>query len=208
MPSAPPAAEEVAITRAFRRLAGEAGACRACPAICPGSAVLGAHNGPIPCDWLFVGEAPGRLGAARTGIPFDGDEAGRRFTLLLAEAGLHRDQVFVTNAVLCLPLDGGKRNRRPSAAEVANCASFLARTIALVQPTVVVAMGAVALAALGRIEPHGLRLSHASGRPASWLGRTLVPVYHPGRRAELHRLWDPQVADWRALPALASRTRT
>lgn len=176
-----------------------ASACRACPCVAPGTAVLGAPNGPVPCDWLFVGEAPGRLGAARTGVPFHGDESGRRFERLLAEAGLSRGQVFVTNAVLCLPCDGRGRNRTPSMAEVANCSAFLARTIDAVSPRVVVSLGAVALAALGYIEPHDLRLRDAAGTPVPWRGRVLVPLYHPGRQAALHRPWETQLADWRAL---------
>lgn len=187
-----------AVNDQWHRRCTEAACCRMCPGVEPKSAVLGPANGPVPCDWLFVGEAPGRLGAGRTGVPFNGDKAGRRFEALLAEAGLDRSEVFVTNAVLCLPLDDGGRNRRPRYSEVANCLGHLRRTVEVVRPRIVVAMGAVALEALGRIEPHGLSLRFAA-QPVAWYGRTLVAVYHPGWRAEAHRAWEHQRADWRRL---------
>jgi len=161
--------------------------------------VLGAGNGPLPCDVLFVGEAPGRRGAGRTGVPFSGDESGRRFDLLLTKAGLRRDAVFITNAVLCLPLDALGRNRRPAAREVAACSKHLAATLGAVKPSLVVTLGAVGLAAVGCIEPHGLALRADVGRCVAWCGRTLVPLYHPGRQAQLHRAWDRQLEDWQLL---------
>lgn len=183
----------------LERIAAAATACRLCPRVREGSAAAGAAGGKPGAAWLFVGEAPGRLGAGRTGIPFLGDEAGRRFESLLAEAGLVREAVFVTNALLCLPLDAAGRNRTPGARELRACAPFLAATIAAMSPAVVVALGAVALRALGAIDPHGLSLAGDAGRRVPWGGRELVALYHPSRQAELHRPWAEQVADWRAL---------
>jgi uracil-DNA glycosylase family 4 len=180
-------------------------ACRLCPSVVPGSAVLGVANGPAPCDILMLGEAPGRLGAGRTGVPFSGDESGRRFELLLAEAGLTRADVFVSNAILCLPLDAAGRNRRPSAPELANCGTHLEATLAAVHARLVVPLGATALAALERIEVHGLTLATAVATPHPWRGATLFPLYHPGRQAQLHRPWPQQLTDWRALAAAATQ---
>jgi uracil-DNA glycosylase family 4 len=163
---------------------------------------LGATNGPSRARVLFVGEAPGRYGAGRSGVPFHGDESGRRFEALLAFAGLARDDVFVTNAVLCNPLDASGRNRRPKASEVAQCGAFLRRQIEVVDPEVVVALGVVALEALGRIESHGVTLRDGCGRPVGWMGRRLVALYHPGRRALVHRDEASQREDWRRLGEL------
>jgi uracil-DNA glycosylase family 4 len=169
---------------------------------------LGATNGPPSARVLFVGEAPGRYGAGRSGVPFHGDEAGRRFESLLAEAGLTRDGVFVTNAVLCNPLDASGRNRRPKASEVTRCGPFLRRQIEVIDPAVVVALGIVALQALDRIEPHGATLREACGRPVEWLGRRLVALYHPGRRALVHRDEALQRDDWRMLGSYYRGSRT
>jgi uracil-DNA glycosylase family 4 len=189
----------------FDALVADVQACFACDCMAH-CHTLGATNGPPRARVMLVGEAPGRYGAGRSGVPFRGDEAGRRFESLLAVAGLTREDVFVTNAVLCNPLDASGRNRRPKASEVERCGAFLQRQIELVEPEVVVALGVVALEALGHIEPHGLTLREGCGRAVEWLGRRLVPLYHPGRRALVHRDEASQREDWRRLGAEVSAT--
>ena len=161
-----------------------------------------------------MGEAPGRLGAGRTGVPFLGDRSGERLEALLGEAGLGRGEVFITNAVLCNPLteptpaDGERRNRRPRVSEVRECQPYLEGTLAAVGAPVVAALGGVALGALRRIEPHGVtRLVEEAGRPREWGGRTLVPLVHPSPRTQGRRSWAEQVGDWRALGELVRGTR-
>jgi DNA polymerase len=166
------------------------------------SHVLGPGNGPATARVLFVGEAPGRLGAGRTGIPFVGDESGRRFDALLALAGLSRDDVFITNALLCNPVDGEGRNRRPGVGDIERCLPFLRGQIDAVEPAVVVALGGVALDALRRIEIHEALLARDCGRAIGWYERSLVPLYHPGRRALVHRPETLQQDDWRRLGLL------
>jgi uracil-DNA glycosylase family 4 len=151
---------------------------------------------------MFAGEAPGRLGAGRTGIPFSGDTAGARFERLLAEARLSRADIFVTNAALCLPLDMQGHNRRPAATEIAACSAWLDATISAVRPALVVALGGVALGALGRIEPHGLSLGQDAGRVVPWRRTRLTALYHPAARAQAHRPWSLQVQDWQGLAAI------
>jgi uracil-DNA glycosylase family 4 len=190
-------------TDALDALIADVQACVACDSMAH-CHTLGPTNGPSRARVLFVGEAPGRYGAGRSGVPFHGDEAGKRFESLLAVAGLTRDEVFVTNAVLCNPLDASGRNRRPKAPEVALCSAFLRRQIEAVGPDVVVALGVVALDALARIEAHGLTLRDDCGRSVEWLGRCLVPLYHTGRRALVHRDEASQQEDWRGLGDLVT----
>ena len=166
--------------------------------------VLGHANGPLAARLLFVAEAPGRLGADVSGVPLTGDRAGRTFEALLAAGGFDRDKVFITNAVLCNPRDAGGRNDRPTGPEVANCGSHLSRLMAIVQPEWVVTLGAVALSAVRRIAPHGLVLARDVGRPVSWNGRRLVPLYHPGPRALIHRPLSAQQADYERIATLVA----
>lgn len=187
---------------AFDALCREAQACRRCPVMEGRRRVLSAANGRPGAAVMFVGEAPGRRGGERTGVPFSGDQTGRNFERLLEVAELRREDVFITNAVLCNPRDERGRNRPPARAELAACADFLARQMRVVDPLLVVPLGAVALAALDRVEPHGLRLREAVGRARSWRGRLLFPHYHPGPRAQLHRPFEAQREDFRALGAL------
>jgi uracil-DNA glycosylase len=188
-------------THAFAALCAEAAGCVACPRMTGRRRVLSDANGPVPARLVLVGEAPGRRGADRTGVPFSGDASGRALADLLEGAGIDRAGVFVTNAVLCNPRDAAGRNARPSPAELANCAGFLARQIALVDPEVIAPLGAVALAALERLHPHGRTLADA-GLPVKWNGRVLFPLFHPSPRARRHRSIERQRADFARLADL------
>ena len=191
--------------RRFTRLVRDVAACTACERVAH-SHVLGAANGPLDAGILFVAEAVGRRGGAITGVPLTRDVSGQRFNAFLALAGIDRAHVFITNAVLCNPLDDAGRNRPPSPAEVARCRPFLERALVLVRAPVVVALGRVALEALRAIEPHELELAPDVGRAAPWARRTLVPMYHPSRQSTLHRPQEAQEGDWRRLGELLRAT--
>ncbi len=170
-------------------------------------AVLSHANGDSRARILCVAEAPGRLGAARTGIPLAGDQSGRNFELLLAAAGLTRDDLFITNAVLCNPRDARGRNAAPTMREIRNCSPFLRRTIELVDPSLVIALGVVALKALALIEPHEIELRRDVAKPNRWGERILIGMYHPSPRAQLHRSLARQCNDFATLrPLLAELT--
>jgi uracil-DNA glycosylase family 4 len=187
-----------------RRVAG----CRRCAAMDGRRRVLGPLNGSIDARVLFVAEAPGRFGGDRTGVPLTADQSGRAFVRLLAATGLTRDDIFVTNAVLCNPRDGRGNNRTPRPGELANCADHLAETLALVAAPYVVSLGVVALRALDRIEAHGLVLRANVARPVPWRGRILVPLYHPGPQAMIHRPFARQEGDYVALGRLVRASAT
>src|ERR1051326_4652051 len=96
------------VEAAFQRLSREAARCRRCARLCDRCAVLSRQNGSLHPAVMFIAEAPGRRGADRTGIPLVGDLSGRNFDLLLAATGLTRDEIFITNAVLCNPREGDR----------------------------------------------------------------------------------------------------
>ena len=164
--------------------------------------LLSGANGSLDARVLFVAEAPGRFGGERTGVPLQSDQTGRNFIHLLATAGIARESVFVTNAVLCNPRDAQGRNAPPSATEIARCQPFLQRTIDIVAAPLVVALGRVALVALARLEAHDLELRRDVGRAIAWRGRILLPLYHPGPRAQIHRPLAKQEGDFAALATL------
>jgi uracil-DNA glycosylase len=184
---------------AFLHLVERVQKCRLCQRMDGRARVLGRTNGQVPCRVLFVAEAPGRLGADRTGRPLFGDRSGNDFERLLLAAGLERNEVFVTNAVLCNPRDENDRNARPLQREVRNCSHFLQETIELVDPTYVVALGTVALRALRAVASHGIVLSRDVGVPVRWHGRMLIPLYHPGARAQIRRPLTLQLDDYARL---------
>lgn len=184
----------------FDALAAEAAACRRCEAMCGRTAVLSERNGSVAARVMFIGEAPGRQGGDRTRVPFSGDQSGRNFSRYIASINLSRDRIFITNSVLCNPRKESGANRKPSVGESANCAAFLRRQLELIQPQVVVTLGAVALAALGRIEYHQFSLKDSAGRVCKWHGRLLVPLYHPSPQVlASHRREDAQLRDYAAV---------
>jgi uracil-DNA glycosylase family 4 len=187
---------------AYESLVEVARRCRLCSRMEGRRRVLGGENGSLWAPVVFVGEAPGRLGADRSGVPFGGDRSGRDFEDLLAVAGLRRDDVFVTNAVLCNPRDERGLNARPLRSEMDHCRDFLRQTIELVDPGFVVSLGGVALAALGAIAPHRAVLAADVGRSIPWFGRVLVPLYHPGARAQIRRPLAVQREDYARLGEL------
>ena len=183
----------------FDALVERVQSCAACPTMAGRRRVFSRFNGGPEAPVLFVAEAPGRLGGELTGVPLSRDQSGRRFDRMLGLSGLTREQIFITNAVLCNPRDARGNNRAPARLERENCSNWLAATIALLSPRVVLPLGAVALAALGRIEPHGLLLRSDAGRAVEWYGRWLFPLYHPSPRAGLSRPYVEQDEDFRAL---------
>ena len=181
--------------------------CNLCPRLCSRTKVLSEGNGDIDSKVLFVAEAPGRLGADRTGIPLHGDQTGDNFEALLGNIGWRREDLFITNAVLCNPREENGNNATPTSEEIGNCSAYLEMTIELVDPVVVVPLGATALAALAKIVPHGLDLKGSVAKPFPWAGRTLVPLYHPGPRARVHRSLLRQRADFMSLAKLSDPRR-
>lgn len=181
----------------FKALASEAAQCTRCPAMCGRSAVLSELNGSVSAKILFIGEAPGRKGADRTRTPFSGDQSGANFDRFLGSIGLKREHIFITSAALCNPRSGSGANRRPTQKELANCSTFLQRTIDLVNPRVIVTLGSVALEALKRIHYHELNLKESAAKIEEWGGRVLVPLYHPSPQVlASHRREQEQLNDY------------
>ncbi|MBP7934418.1 MAG: uracil-DNA glycosylase [Phycisphaerae bacterium] len=174
-------------SRLFQQLCNDAARCRACQRMASRRAVLGPLNGTLTPKVLFIGEAPGRLGADRSRRPFNGDASGRNFETLLASVRLSREEVFITNAVLCCPADD-QRNNPPIAAEIRSCLPFLQRTIELLRPPIVVTIGTVAMRAVTRLASRalhpalGARLSDVAGRTIDCGTFRWLPLYHPSPR--------------------------
>lgn len=192
----------------FAALVERVATCRVCPTMEGRRRVLSAHNGPLVARVMFIAEAPGRFGGDVTGVPLTTDQSGRAFGRLLAAAALRRDEIFVTNAVLCNPRDARGNNRTPRPGELENCSGHLVEQIDLVTAPYIVTLGVTALRSLERLEPHGLALRADVGHPTPWRGRTLIPLYHPGPQAMIHRSFSRQAEDYVALGQLVGSVPT
>ena len=163
----------------FSKLEAEAAACNTCERMCERRAVLSKLNGALTPKIMFIAEAPGRNGADRTRIPFHGDASGATFEKLLASINLRREEIFITNTVLCSPRKPSGANDKPTKTEIRNCSDFLRRTIEVINPPLIATLGAVALEALKLIKPHEYTLKKSAAQILPWHGRRLVPLYHP-----------------------------
>ena len=144
--------------------------------------------GPAPSvgqvDWLIVGEAPGEH-EDEQGEPFVG-QAGKLLDNMLKASGLSRQamgdatrgSVYITNVLKCRP--PGNRNPHPD--EVAQCAPYLQRQIALLNPKIMVAMGRFAVQALladSVTDVHNQPLGKLRGQVYRYQGVPVVVTYHP-----------------------------
>jgi uracil-DNA glycosylase len=136
---------------ALRALKQAEAGCSRCPLYLHATQVV-PGQGPVDAPLMFVGEQPGDAEDLR-GLPFVGP-AGRVLDRAIADAGLDRRRAFVTNAVKHFKFEErGKRrlHKRPDAYEIERCRWWLDQERAIVEPAIVVALGATAArAVLGR----------------------------------------------------------
>ncbi len=179
--SGPRGAEAVSAAAAaapdLARLREQARGCRGCPLYRRGTqTVFG--EGPDRPRLILIGEQPGDR-EDRAGRPFVGP-AGGLLERALAEAGIERPSVYVTNAVKHFKwVRVGQRriHQKPSSREVAACRPWLEREIELLGPAVVVALGATAAQSL--MGP-AFRVTRERGRKIAvpW-ARAFFATVHP-----------------------------
>ena len=159
------------------KLRKEAAGCKACDLWKTGTQVV-FGEGRAGAKAMFVGEQPGDQ-EDRAGRPFVGP-AGKLFDKALADAGIDRDTVYVTNVVKHFKWVGrGKRriHQKPNWSEVEACRPWLDGELAAVEPRVLVCLGATAAQALlGR----QFRVTRERGKPVeSDLAEHVLATIHP-----------------------------
>lgn len=125
----------------------------------------------------LVGEGPGQQEDDWGYRPFCG-QAGKYLDSLLFQSGLSREVVYATNVVHCRP----PNNRTPKPAEVQACSKWLDIELGMVQPQIIIALGATAIARF--LGPNAGTVEHLHGKPIEIDGRIILPAYHPA--AALH----------------------
>jgi DNA polymerase len=158
-------------------LKAEAHDCRRC-ALFGHATQMVFGEGPADAPVVFVGEQPGDQ-EDLAGRPFVGP-AGQMFDRALAEAGVDRRRVYVTNAVKHFKFTPrGKRriHQKPNASEIEHCRWWLERELDLVRPQLVVALGATAVRALTGKDA---KITQMRGRTIVGRdGRALLVTVHP-----------------------------
>jgi DNA polymerase len=125
---------------------------------------------------MFIGEAPGADEDAR-GEPFVG-RAGQLLTKIIETMGFSRGDVYIANILKCRPdvPRGASGNRPPTPLEMETCRPYLIEQIDIIQPKILVALGAVAVE--GLLGARGA-MRELRGRWHSYNGMPLMITYHP-----------------------------
>ncbi len=151
-------------------------ACVKCPHLVATRKSVVFGTGNIDAQLMFVGEAPG-ADEDEQGEPFVG-KAGQLLTKIIETMGLKRSDVYIANVLKCRPDTPQQKagNRQPTDEEMATCLPYLHEQIDLIQPKVLVALGAVAIKGLlGCPVP----ITKSRGHWMEYRGLPLMPTFHP-----------------------------
>src|SRR5205814_142933 len=150
--------------------------CTKCPHLARSRTQTVFGVGNPDAELMFIGEAPGADEDAR-GEPFVG-RAGQLLTRIIETMGLTRGDVYIANILKCRPdmPDGISGNRPPTPDEMQTCISYLLEQVRIIQPRVIVALGATAVEGL-----LGVRrtMRELRGRWHSFNDTPLMITYHP-----------------------------
>lgn len=184
-------------------LRAKAAHCTACPLYKNATqTVFG--EGSTHAELMLIGEAPGDF-EDRAGKPFIGP-AGKLLDRCMAEAGLDRKTTYITNAVKHFKwTQAGKRrlHKRPNAGEIQACRPWLDAELAIIQPQVVVCLGATAAQA---VIDRNFRVTHARGEfVESPIAPYVMATVHPssllrGEPKDREREIERFIADLRRIP--------
>ncbi|GAB4305736.1 MAG: hypothetical protein Kow0090_21190 [Myxococcota bacterium] len=157
------------IERALGGVRAEIGDCARCR-LSAGRKHIVFGDGNPKTRIVFVGEGPGE-DEDKQGLPFVG-RAGKLLDRIISAMGLSRETAYICNVVKCRP----PGNRNPLPDEQATCGKFLEKQLEIIEPEMIVALGAIAANyLLGTQMPIG----KLRGRFERWRGAKLMPTYHP-----------------------------
>jgi len=200
-PALDPEAKEAAMVELRSRALG----CERCPRLAASRTQVVFGVGSVHSPLMFVGEAPG-ADEDRQGEPFVG-RAGQLLTKIIETMGLSRDRVYIGNVLKCRPDTPGQRsgNRKPTAEEMNTCLPYLLEQIDIIQPKVLVALGATAVEGLfGKAMP----ITRIRGHWQEFHDIPVMPTFHPAyllhnqSLAEKRKVWEDmlQVMERLAMP--------
>jgi len=151
--------------------------CEKCPHLVKSRTTPVFGVGNIDADIMFVGEAPGADEDAQ-GEPFVG-RAGQLLTKMIEAMGLKRADVFIANVLKCRPdmPPGAPGNRKPTGREMETCLPYLKWQIRLIQPKVMVGLGATAYEGLFALQK--VTISSIRGTWKDFDGIPFMPTFHP-----------------------------
>src|SRR5512135_3232180 len=182
--------------QALAEIASEVAVCQRCALFhSRKNAVPG--EGPADAEIMFIGEGPGFY-ENEQGRPFVG-AAGKFLDDLLGQAGLKRQQVWITNVVKCRP----PGNRDPLPEEVTTCDQYLERQITAINPSIIITLGRYSM---GKFMP-GAKITAVHGHMRKVGERYVVAMFHPAAALHQASLKPAIQADFAKLPKMLEEAR-
>jgi uracil-DNA glycosylase len=155
-------------------------------------------EGPVQAEIMFIGEGPG-FHENEQGRPFVG-ASGKFLDELLAQAGVTRADVWITNVVKCRP----PNNRDPLPDEIETCTSnYLDHQIEIVSPSIIVTLGRFSMGKFFK----GAKISQIHGQMQRVGDRFVIAMFHPAAALHQAALKPAIMADFAKLPELLKEAR-
>ena len=154
-------------------------------------------EGRADAEIMFIGEGPG-FHENEQGRPFVG-ASGKFLDQLLAQAGVTRSDVFITNVVKCRPPE----NRDPLPDELSACNLYLERQIEAINPSIIVTLGRFSMGKFMQ----GAKISQIHGQMRKVGERYVICMFHPAAALHQAALKPAILADFAKLPALLNEAR-
>jgi uracil-DNA glycosylase len=151
--------------------------CRKCPSMNSGQKRVTGIGSSKP-KIFFLGEAPGRLGADQTGVPFTQDRSGRLLRDMIDGMKLSSQEVYISNVLKCNPRNVKGRNRKPTDEEKANCHVYLMDELNLIRPKIIVPLGKLASSIFlcKNVSMNEINAKGFCHKDYGWI----FPLFHPG----------------------------
>jgi uracil-DNA glycosylase len=167
-----------------------------CPELAEQATQLVIGDGNLDADIVFIGEAPGKK-EDELGLPFVG-ASGKFLNEMLAQAGLSRSDVYITNVVKYRP----PNNRDPKPAEKKAFMPYLLKQLEIIQPKVVITLGRHSMeyflpgAVIGDVhgQPHHVTVEDDE--------LMIIPLYHPAAALYNGSLRATLIADFLQVPEM------
>ena len=155
-------------------------------------------EGPVHAEIMFIGEGPG-FHENEQGRPFVG-ASGKFLDELLAQAGVTRPDVWISNVVKCRP----PNNRDPLPDEIETCTSnYLDHQIEIVSPSIIVTLGRFSMGKFFK----GAKISQIHGQMQKVGERFVIAMFHPAAALHQAALKPAIMADFAKLPELLKEAR-
>lgn len=155
-------------------------------------------EGPTHAEIMLIGEGPG-ANEDKQGRPFVG-ASGKFLDQLLAQAGVTRADVWITNVVKCRP----PGNQDPEMIEIETCTTnYLDQQIKVVNPSIIVTLGRHSMS---RFIPDA-KITQIHGQMQKIGTRFVIPMFHPAAALHQQRFRPMLLEDFAKLPALLEEAR-